>query len=302
MTGLKHRLTSEFVPEWCAVSALVVLDAVWALRIPLEFTVTRNDFLLPSLIFAITLGLQLSRLAKGALMAEYFVLTLISSTAICALSYLCLASAGPLVDARLMAMDRLLGFDWLAGYRLVEQHPALKSVLGFAYHSLVYQGLYFGVLLALMGRKDRLREMFWMFGLCGLMACAGTLLLPALGPSKLYNIATHTGFVPVMEHILSGENLRFALSGMTGVVSFPSFHTAMALAYIWAFRGTGPAGWMIAALNLVMLASVPFFGGHYLMDMIAGAATMLLALGLIRGVPALWKKPSRIAQPVPANA
>jgi hypothetical protein len=76
----------------------------------------------------------------------------------------------------------------------------------------------------------------------------------------------------------------------------------MALAYIWAFRGTGPAGWMIAALNLVMLASVPFFGGHYLMDMISGAATMLLALGLIRGVPALWKKPVRIPQTAAAGA
>jgi len=300
MQGQKLRFSSEFVPEWCAVSALIVLDAAWALRIPLEFTVTRDDFLLPALIFAITLGLQLARLTRGAVMAEYFGLTLVSSTAICALSYLCLASSVPLVDGRLMAMDRVLGFDWLAGYHFVEAHPVLKSVLGFAYHSLIFQGLYFGVLLGVMGRTDRLREMFWMFGLCGLMACAGTLLLPALGPSKFYNIATDTGFVPVMEHILSGENLRFALSGMTGVVSFPSFHTAMALAYIWAFRGTGIIGWGIAALNLVMLASVPFFGGHYLMDMIAGAATMLIALGLIRGAPVLWKKPQ--ALPATANA
>jgi membrane-associated phospholipid phosphatase len=74
----------------------------------------------------------------------------------------------------------------------------------------------------------------------------------------------------------------------------------MALAYIWAFRGTGIIGWGIAALNLVMLASVPFFGGHYLMDMIAGAATMLIALGLIRGAPALWKKPQAV--PATANA
>ena len=300
MTGQKFRFSSAFVPEWCAVSALIVLDAIWAVRIPLEFIVTGNDFLLPALIFAITLSLQLARLTKGAVMAEYFGLTLISSTAICALSYLCLASSGPLVDARLMAMDRVLGYDWLAGYHFVQTHPMLKSVLGFAYHSLIFQGLYFGVLLGVMGRKDRLREMFWMFGLCGLMACAGTMLLPALGPSKLYNIETHTGFVPVMEHILSGENLRFALSDMTGVVSFPSFHTAMALAYMWAVRGTGVIGWGIVALNLVMLVSVPFFGGHYLMDMIAGGATMLLALGLIRGAPALWKKPVQVSEPATA--
>ena len=63
-------------------------------------------------------------LRRGGLMAEYFALTLAASTAVCVLSYLCLASAGPLVDSRLMAMDRMLGFDWLAGYRFVHAHPA----------------------------------------------------------------------------------------------------------------------------------------------------------------------------------
>ena len=56
-----------------------------------------------------------------------------ASTAIRVLSYLCLASAGPLADSRLMAMDRALCFYWLAGYRFVHAHPALTAVLGLAY-------------------------------------------------------------------------------------------------------------------------------------------------------------------------
>ncbi len=288
MNGLKHGLSSEFVPEWCAVTALVLLDVLWAARIPVTFTITRDDFLVLGLGLGACWGLRAMRLRKGGLMAEYFALTLTATTAICVLSYLCLASSGPLVDARLMAMDRALGFDWLAGYQFLSAHPGLKSVLGFAYGSLVYQGLYFCVLLALMDRKQRMRDMFWLFGLCALFACLGTLLFPALGPSKFFNIETHNGFVPVMEHILSGRDLTFALSGMTGVVSFPSFHTAMALAYVWAFRGTGPAGWAMAGVNLVMLLAVPFFGGHYLMDMIAGAATMLLSLAMVKYAPGLW--------------
>ena len=288
MNGLRHRLSSEFVPEWCAVAALILLDVLWAARIPVTFTTTRDDFLVLGLGLGACWGLRAMRLRKGGLMAEYFALTLTATTAICVLSYLCLASSGPLVDARLMAMDRALGFDWLAGYQFLSAHPVLKSVLGFAYGSLVYQGLYFCVLLALMDRKQRMRDMFWLFGLCALFACLGTLLFPALGPSKFFNIETHNGFVPVMEHILSGRDLTFALSGMTGVVSFPSFHTAMALAYVWAFRGTGPAGWAMAGVNLVMLLAVPFFGGHYLMDMIAGAATMLLSLAMVKYAPGLW--------------
>ena len=288
MTGLKRRLNSEFVPEWCAIALLVALDIVCASRIPMRFTLRPTDFLLLGLGLAIMVALRAARLPKGGLMAEYFSLTLAGSTAICILSYLCLASSGPLVDSRLMAMDRALGFDWVASYQFLSAHPSLKSVLGFSYGSLVYQGLYLCVLLGLMAHKQRLRDMFWLFVLCGLFACMGTWLFPARGPSKLFNIETHNGFMPVMEHILSGRDLSFALSGMTGVVSFPSFHTAMALAYAWAFRGTGPAGWAMAGLNLVMLFAIPFFGGHYLMDTIAGAATMLLSLAMVKYAPVLW--------------
>ncbi len=47
-----------------------------------------------------------------------------------------------------------------------------------------------------------------------------------------------------MERI-RGHVLNFALAKLTGVVSFPSFHTTMALAYVWGFRRTGAVGWMV---------------------------------------------------------
>ena len=100
-----------------------------------------------------------------------------------------------------------------------------------------------------------------------------------------------SGFMPVMQHLLSGRDLHFPLSGMTGVVSFPSFHTAMALAYCWAFRKTGIISAAITTLNIIMLCAVPFFGGHYLVDMVAGAAAMLLALAIIKTAPLLTRKP-----------
>jgi hypothetical protein len=281
---------SEFVPEWCAIAAIAMLDTIWAAQIHLTFTATSGGFLVLAIALGVTVALRALRLSRGGLMAEYFALTLAASTAICALSYLCLACAGPLVDSRLMAMDRALGFDWLAGYRFVHAHPQLAAILGLAYGSLVYQGLYFCVLLGLMNHKQRMRDMFWLFLLTGVLACTGTLLFPALGPSKFYNIETHNGFVPVMQHILSGRDLNFTLAHLTGVVSFPSFHTSMALAYAWAFRRTGVIGAGVAALNLAMLFSVPYFGGHYLVDMFAGAGVMLVSLALVKAAPGLWKR------------
>jgi len=70
MTGLKRRLNSEFVPEWCAIALLVALDIVWASRIPMRFTLRPTDFLLLGLGLAIMVALRAARLPKGGLMAE----------------------------------------------------------------------------------------------------------------------------------------------------------------------------------------------------------------------------------------
>ena len=281
MSGWAFNLKSEFVPEWCALLLLALTDIVWARQIGFNITATRQDFMVLFWALVAMAGLRLLTLRKGGLMAEYFAITAASCSAICVLSYLCLASSGPLLDDTLMAMDRALGFDWISGYRFVQSHPALNTVLGLAYGSLPYQGLYFCVLLAVMNRKARLREMFWLVLLSGLFACTGALLLPAFGPSWFYKIGIANGFMPHMQQLVGGHSLSFALSRMTGVISFPSFHTSMALAYGWAFRRTGLIGWGIIALNLVMLVAVPWYGGHYLVDMIAGAATMLMSLALI---------------------
>jgi membrane-associated phospholipid phosphatase len=51
---------------------------------------------------------------------------------------------------------------------------------------------------------------------------------------------------------------------------------------IGGFRGTGLIGYVILALNMVVLLSIPPIGGHYLVDVLVGGA---LALGAI----AVWR-------------
>ena len=287
MTGLKRVFHSEFVPEWCALGALLLLDVAWGRAIGFHLDIARGDFLLIGIAVGVLAGLQLLAWRRGALMAEYFTLTLAATGLFGVLSYLCLASSGPLIDSRLLAMDRALGFDWMAGYHFLQARPWLQTILGFAYCSLVWQGLYFCVLLGLMNRKTQIREMFWIVLLGGLMTSLGTLLFPAFGPFKTF-VAPAASFLPEMAHLKSGQNLNFALAHMTGVVSFPSFHTVMALGYCYAFRKTGPIGWGIVALNVLMLVSVPWYGGHYLMDMIGGLATLLTAVAMVRTAPSVW--------------
>jgi hypothetical protein len=276
-----HTFKADFAPEWLALLVLAALDLVWARAIGFHLSIGWGDGKLIWGALAAMLLLRAFSVQKGGMIAEYFSLTAAAITVFGVMSYLSLASSGALVDAQLLAADRGLGFNWLAGYHFLVTHPLIAKPLAVIYDSIPYQALYFGVLFALMGRKDDLRRMFWLVLVTGLFTSAGAVLFPAFGPFKSLGITPAHSFLPEMEHLKSGQNLNFALAHMTGVVSFPSFHTAMALAYVWAFRSTGIIGWGIAALNLAMLAAIPWYGGHYLMDMIAGAAAMLLALALV---------------------
>jgi len=61
-----------------------------------------------------------------------------------------------------------------------------------------------------------------------------------------------------------------------GLVSLPSFHTALGVLFCLTLRHSR-LGWPCLLLNLLMIASTPVMGGHYLVDLLAGA---LLPLGL----------------------
>jgi len=273
----------DFAPEWFALIAVAALNLLWGWAIDFHLTADWSNGKMIGSGIAVMLLLRCFW-ARGGMMAEYFSLTAAATVVFGVLSYLCLASSGPMADAALLAADRALGFDWMAWFQFVKAHTLLASVLQFAYGSMVYQALYFCVLFSLMDKKQHLREMFWLVLVTGLLTSAGALLFPALGPYNSFHAGPLDGFVPVMQHLKTGKDLNFALGHLTGVVNFPSFHTAMAFAYIWGFRRTGPIGWALTALNLLMLCSIPFFGGHYLVDMIAGAGVMLLSLALTR----LW--------------
>lgn len=281
----RAALRSEFVPEWCALGSILLVDLAWSPFAGLHVGLTWHDGLVVTLALVAMTALRALAIRKGGLMAEYFAITAIAATVFGVLSYLCTAHAAPLADAAFQKMDAALGFNWLAGFQTLHAHPFALSALRLCYDSLIYQGLYFGLLLALLDKKPALKEMFWLVFVAGLFTSTGAFLWPALGPFHQFGLDRYGDYIPVIEHLRSGRDLNFPLHDMTGVVSFPSFHTTMALAYIYGFRRTGAIGILVAVLNIGMMIAIPFFGGHYLTDMIAGAGVMLASLGIVKAYP-----------------
>ena len=59
--------------------------------------------------------------------------------------------------------------------------------------------------------------------------------------------------------------------GYLGIVSFPSFHTAMAILFAVAHRDIWWSFPIFLILNVLMLITIPYSGNHYLIDVIGGA-------------------------------
>jgi len=300
---LAPKCISNFTVEWVGLAAIALLDAIWAQAIGFHLIVSPSDFVMASAALSLLIAARRLRAERAAFVLEYFCLSLGATAAFGVLSYLATASAyGPLLDARFLAIDRAMGFDWPALYHWVMAKPELALVLQLLYASILVQALIAGVTLGLRGEQRKMRELFRVIFVASFITCIGAMLFPALGPFKIFDVHGRGAFLADMEHLLTHQNLTFKLSELTGVVSFPSFHVVVALAYAWALRRAGRVGQIMLVLNMGMLPSIPIFGGHYLVDAIAGAITMLLSLAIVKAVPVLWNRLVEAAGEAPATA
>ncbi|HTV72074.1 MAG TPA: phosphatase PAP2 family protein [Rhizobiaceae bacterium] len=71
---------------------------------------------------------------------------------------------------------------------------------------------------------------------------------------------------------------------MPGLVTFPSFHTAAGIVVAWCLRRT-LFYWPGVVYSVAMIASTPVFGGHYFIDVIAGAFVAFAVLAMVARFP-----------------
>ncbi len=200
---------SDFAAEWFGVIVVALIAALWALYVNFDLAVQWNDALFPCAVMFAVLIAHFIMSERASLVAEYFLLTVATTAVFGVVSYLSMTTDRPLTDNVLLAADRAIGFNWLLQYRWLLHHPGTAKVLQIAYNSLVYQGLYFGVLFGIIGKRQNLQEMFWLVVIAGAFTSAGAALFPALGPFKAFGIKAE--FLPVMEQLRSGD-LQFTLA------------------------------------------------------------------------------------------
>jgi membrane-associated phospholipid phosphatase len=189
----------------------------------------------------------------------------------------------PMIDPSLAAADKWLGLTSADVIRAVIAVPFAAKLLYAMYFPSVILLFVTALLLSALGRAERLAELCSAYAFCLAVATVCSVLLPASGAFEYLDLEPLFGaqlppgsgvyHLEVLHTLRSTTQLAINPFALHGLVTFPSFHTSMALMTAAAWRDDRFLKWPMFLWNaLVILSTVPV-GGHYLVDLIAGALT-----------------------------
>lgn len=207
-----------------------------------------------------------------------------------ALSYIVSATQRPSVSATLMEWDLRLGLDWRAWLAFLEARPGLNTVLGLAYRSIGPQIFVIALALGLTGRVEDCRAFIAAFAIASLVVIAISGLVPAddvhvyLGLHDEGGWASAAAFIHVADlaGLRDGSLRHLVIDRLQGIITVPSLHAALAVVFAYAFWQVPRLRWPGLALNGTMLVATPTHGSHFFVDVLAGIATAIASLALVR--------------------
>ncbi len=186
----------------------------------------------------------------------------------------------PLADETLLRIDHFLGFDWYAHARWINEQPDwLNSFLRFCYQSYGMQAIILIPALFIRGHSDQGQRFVMTFYITGMITAVIATLIPAEAMYIHYNIDPSSfGHVEPAAALLHAPELMAMRNHTTnvliypgmGLVTFPSFHTTMAIILIYASIPLPLMRLWALPVNLGMILATPYHGGHYLIDLVAG--------------------------------
>lgn len=279
------RRISEVQAFWAIVVAIIVIDAAWTMALGIKVVPDPVALAGIALIAAINLVYATVRPHARIAAAAASVLQLAAFTSAGAvLSYLTVTSRFPLIDRHLAAFDAAIGVNWVGLFHWVHDHPVIFRMFELAYNSMMLQVGFLLVALNALGRLERVREFVWLFVLSLLIIIPISWLLPAEGAWAHYGVShlTNAYYLPDFYALREGRMPVIDMTGITGVIQFPSFHAALGLILIYAYRGVRYLFPISCLLNICMIASTAVSGGHHIADILAGLAVVPLAVVILR--------------------
>ena len=282
---------------WSAVLAIFGVNAVWIgldSRISIEPSWASGNIILTIIAFALV-AFRFFKPAKFDWFLHrlwcvllYVLLSAVLTRNLQVFSHLLMSTNFPMADDMLMVWDRALGFDWLAYAKFVTASPPITSILFFAYNQLTFSGLALvAVVLIAINNRVRAIEIVYLAVATAIGCIVLSAPFPALATMHLLgdqellgrlNIGTGVLHVEQLLAMRGNGTILMSPDNMQGLISFPSYHTCMALIIGWCSRGHWTTATLGGLIALAILIGTPIFGGHYLVDVLAGAAITACAI------------------------
>ncbi len=246
------------------------------------------------------LGARFAPLRRPARILEDYFLSLLqllaAMTVMLPLTYLATGVGFPLQDAALARLDALIGFEWHAAAQWVAARPWLDWTLQQAYFSLVAQGAAALMICSIARPGDRNGEAIWLFLVSLLITTVISVFVPAIGMIGHVGM----GYVELVTQIRDGSWAVMSFGKAEGIITFPSFHTTLAIILTWVVRHNLWALAVFAPLNALMILATPTVGGHYLVDLFGGAVVAAVSIPLVNRLRARIARGARHAHAQPA--
>jgi hypothetical protein len=275
---LQRLWAPEAAPAFGAL-CLVVAALAWNSWTEIHWESSSPILLLPAVSLPVCIVAAHFRLfPKGVEILFYLNLYYIFVFFSIQLTYHCIAIGYAFQDRALARADAAIGFDWLSWAKFLTANPLLLRITNWSYSSYAWQPLIIIPLLAMLKPRNGNAELFLSLWLAMALTLIITTFVPAIGPADALGFRPDPA--PVIRALHASPSAQ-VLKYM-GVVTFPSFHTIMAILFTFACRDIRFVFPAAVCLNLMMLVSVPHSGDHYLADMIAGAIVALIVIGIVK--------------------
>jgi hypothetical protein len=209
------------------------------------------------------------------------------------LTYISAAAGLPMRDASLEQLDQALGLDWRAYFNFIYERPKLVSTLVLGYNIIGLPIFGIPVVLGLTRHHRRLHQFILAFTLALIATTIISVLVPAIGTYDILGIVPDPlrlkpgGYLDGLRDlplVRDGSLRELDMRKLGGIITFPSFHAAAAVLYLWALWSV----WWMRPVALIacgtMLVATPIGGGHFFVDVFAGIAVAVLAIVAARWV------------------
>jgi hypothetical protein len=212
--------------------------------------------------------------------------------------YLAARCPVPFQDDKLAAMDRALGLEVPVVLQWAAEWPRAKWFLDFCYDTLLFLVVTAILLPPVCGRTRRAKEYLIAGIASAFLSFPLFALMPAVGPWRYHGYPPTPDQQKVTEIITalkSQESFVLDYFDFEGIISFPSFHTVLALLAAFALWSVPYVRWPAALLAGLIVLSTVTTGWHYLVDVWAGVVIAGVSCILAKGFTGLETRITRPA-------